>query len=273
MSIPPILLRDGNKIPAIGLGVWQARGAEVVKAVELSIRNGYRHIDTAELYGNEHEVGEGIRASGVPREEIFITTKVWITNLGYEKTIAAFEKSLRKLQTSYVDLYLIHGPQSPKLQPGTWKALEELQAQGKIKSVGVSNFNIHHLEKMRAFAEVMPVVNQVEVTPYLPRRELAKYCQDNGILVEAYSPLTQGRKLNDPRLLAIAHKYGKSAAQILIKWGLQQGMVSLPKSVKENRIVENSDVYDFEISEADMKLMESFEDGFVAGWDPTNLPW
>ncbi|KAJ3033677.1 hypothetical protein HDV00_005896 [Rhizophlyctis rosea] len=275
-QIPNIQLPSGAQIPAIGLGVWQASPKDTIRAVGLALQAGYRHIDTAALYRNEQQVGEAIRASGIPRNEIFVTTKVWNSDHGYERTLAAFDTSLKKLGLDYVDLYLIHAPvQGHRLD--TWRALEKIKQDGKAKAIGVSNYtqsfpiDIHHLEELKEHSKSLPDVNQFEVTPYLQRRELVNYCQQNGIVVEAYSPLTQAQKLDDPPLVQVAQKNNKSPAQILIKWGIQKGFVSLPKSVNENRIKENADVFGWEIPKEDMDVLDGLEEGFVAGWDP--LDW
>ncbi|KAJ3119600.1 hypothetical protein HK098_005306 [Nowakowskiella sp. JEL0407] len=265
-------LLSGESIPVIGLGVWQAYGKDVVDAVRSALQLGYRHIDTAQLYENEEEVGQGIRESGVPRSEIFVTTKVWMSHFGYDATIEAFNTSLKKLGTGYVDLYLIHSPHHPKLQKGTWKAMEYLHSQGLIRSIGVSNFNVSHLETLSKYITIPISVNQIEVTPYLQRREIVEYCHAKNIVVAAYSPLTQGCKFSDPILIQIGDKYGKSPAQVLIKWGLQKGLVSLPKSSNPTRIEQNMDMQ-WTIGEQDMATLDSLEEGFVAGWDPTDMKW
>ncbi|KAJ3055773.1 hypothetical protein HK097_009343 [Rhizophlyctis rosea] len=263
-AVPSLPLPSGGSIPIVGLGVWQANAKDTVKAVGWALQAGYRHIDTAALYRNEQQVGEAIRNSSIPRSEIFVTTKVWNSDQGYESTLKAFETSLRKLNMEYVDLYLIHSPVK-ETRRDTWRALEKLKHDGKVNFIGVSNYNIHHLEELKTYAEQLPDVNQFEVTPYHQRRELVQYCQQNGIIVEAYSPLTQGEKLRDPPLVKIAEKLGKSTAQILIKWGLQKGFVSLPKSVHETRIKENLDMSGWEIPEKEMGILDGFDEEFVAG--------
>lgn len=252
-------LNNGYKIPCIGFGTWQTPDGETaVMAVSEAIKAGYRHIDTAACYENEVGVGQGIRASGIEREKLFVTSKVWNTERGYEKTMAAFEKTLSDLRLDYLDLYLIHWPASSsqfenweELNLETWRAMTELYRAGKIKSIGVSNFLPHHLEALMR-TEVAPMVNQIEYHPGLMQTETVAYCKEHHILVEAWSPLGTGRMLNNETLKLIAGKYGKSAAQLCIRWCLQKGVLPLPKSVTPSRIVENTDVFDFEVTAEDM---------------------
>lgn len=252
-------LNNGYEIPCVGFGTWQTPdGDTAVMAVSEAIKTGYRHIDTAACYGNEVSVGQGIKKSGIEREKLFVTSKVWNTERGYEKTIAAFETTLTDLGLDYLDLYLIHWPASSsqydnweKINLETWKALTELYKAGKIKSIGVSNFMPHHLEALMK-TEVPPMVNQIEYHPGLNQEETVDYCKKHGILVEAWSPLGTGRMLNNETLKFIAGKYGKSVAQLCIRWCLQNGVLPLPKSVTPARIVENADVFDFDITAEDM---------------------
>jgi len=266
-----IKLNNGIDIPVLGLGTYLTKaGKETINAVRYALDIGYRHIDTAALYVNEKDVGLAVKQSGIAREEIFITTKVWNSDHGYNKTIKAFDESLRKLDSEYIDLYLIHWP-VPELRSETWKALEKIYGDGKAKAIGVSNYTIHHLEELLKSCEIVPAVNQVELSPYLQQPELMKYCKEKGIIVEAYSPLTRGKKFNDKRLINLAIKYSKSPAQILIHWALQYETVVLPKSAHQERINENADVFDFEISNEDMDYLKSFDEDFRIAWDPSGL--
>jgi diketogulonate reductase-like aldo/keto reductase len=268
-----LTLNDGHRIPQLGLGVWQIRAGKTCEAVVLAaLEAGYRHIDTAAVYGNEESVGAAIRMSGIPRDEIFVTTKLW--NSDHRNPERALDTSLRKLKFDYVDLYLIHYPVRERRQ--SWRAMQTLRGQGKACSIGVSNFSIAHLSELLAEGETAPAVNQVEFHPYLYQKELLSFCRDKGILIEAYSPLTHGERLNDPKLVAIARRYSsaatKSPAQILIRWGLQRQLVVIPKSSRRQRILENADVFDFEISPEDMQLLDSFNEDLRTCWDPSNAP-
>lgn len=247
-------LHNGVKMPWIGLGVFKVQdGEEVVSSIKAALEAGYRSIDTAAIYGNEEGVGQAIAEANVPREELFITTKVWNANHGYESTLQAFDDSMEKLGLDYLDLYLIHWPlPSQGKYVETWKALEKLYKDGRIRAIGVSNFKIHHLEEIIANSEVKPMVNQVEYHPRFNQRELHEYCKKNGIQLEAWSPLMQGGLLDDPVLVEIAEKYNKSTAQVIIRWDLQTEVVTIPKSTKPHRIAENADVFDFELSQEDM---------------------
>lgn len=269
-----VILNNGVNIPIIGLGVFQSPAGEVTKQAILdSLEAGYRHIDTARIYGNEVDVGKAVVESGLPREEIFITTKLWNADQGYESTLDACEISLGKMDLDYVDLYLMHWPvEGRRLE--SWTAMEELLAKGLCRSIGVSNFMTHHLEEILEKGHVAPAINQIEMSPYnyLQRKETLDLCHSTGIVIEAYSPLTKGEKLNDPRLVEIAEKYAKSTAQLLIRWALEKQFVVLPKSVNKDRIVENANVFDFTISEEDMATMDSFNENLATGWDPTHVP-
>ena len=249
-------LNNGVKIPCIGYGTWQTPSGEVARAsIKEAIRTGYRHIDAAAYYENEPDVGKGILESGIAREELFVTSKVWNTERGYDKTMAAFEKSSKDLALDYLDLYLIHWPASSnqyenweELNLSTWKALTELYKSGKIKAIGVSNFMPHHLAALMD-TEVPPMVDQVEFHPGMLQKETLDYCKKNGIQMEAWSPLGRGMMLTNPVLVEIAEKYKKSVAQLCIRWCLQHQVVPLPKSVTPARIVENVQVFDFEITD------------------------
>ncbi len=267
-----VKLNNGVKMPMIGLGTFQMRsGKETQQAVLTALKAGYRLIDTAQMYGNEEDVGIALKKSGIPREEVFITTKLWNSEHGYQKALDACEESLEKLGLPYVDLYLIHWPVQ-KLRNETWKAMVTLLEEGKCRAIGISNYMIRHLEDLLAHTDTVPAVNQVEFSPYLYLKDLLDFCRNHKIQLEAYSPLTKGHKLNDPKLAAIAKKYSKTTAQILIRWVLQKEVVVIPKSSHQERILENADVFDFEISPADMKLLDSFNQNMRTSWDPTTIP-
>jgi diketogulonate reductase-like aldo/keto reductase len=267
-----IRLNNGVEIPRIGLGVFRApEGGTTRDAVKAALKLGYRHIDTAKVYGNEHDVGRGIRESGIPRDQIWVTTKLWNSDQGYQSTLQACDESLQKLGLDYLDLYLVHWP-VPGARLESWRAMETLLAQGKCRTIGVSNFMVRHIEELLKHCKVVPAINQIELTPYnyLFRKPVVDICQANQIQMEAYSPLTKGLRLGDPKLVKIAEKYGKSTAQILIRWVVQQNTVVIPKSIKADRIQANAEIFDFEISTADMALLETFNENLVTGWDPTN---
>jgi len=265
-------LNNDVTIPIFGLGVWRTSpGSETLKAVLHALSVGYRHIDTAHFYKNESDVGEAIRQSGLIRTEIFVATKLWNDDHGYDRAIKALTKSLTDLRLDRIDLYLIHYPVS-KLRRESWQALETLYEEGKCRAIGVSNYTIRHLEELLGYAKIKPVVNQVEFHPWLYQKELLDFCRKHGIAVEAYSPLTKGQKMNDPKLAVIAKKNGRSPAQILIRWGLQHGLIEIPKSAKPTRIDENANVFDFELSNDDMHELDSFHSDFRVAWDPTKTP-
>lgn len=268
-------LHNGVKMPWFGLGVFKVEeGPELVNAVKTAIKHGYRSIDTAAIYENEEGVGQGIREglkeAGISRKDLFVTSKVWNDDLGYESTIAAFETSLKKLGLDYLDLYLIHWPVEGKYKDA-WRALETLYKEGRVKAIGVSNFQIHHLEDLMKDAEIKPMVNQVECHPRLTQKELKSFFQEQGIQLEAWSPLMQGQLLDNPDLLEIANKYNKSIAQVILRWDLQNGIVTIPKSTKEQRIVENASVFDFELTEDDMKRIDNLNENHRVGPDPDNF--
>lgn len=266
-----VTLSNGKQMPWLGLGVYKmSEGQEVIASIEAAIRNGYRSIDTASLYQNEEGVGQAIKASGISREELFITTKVWNSDQGYDSTLKAFDTSMSKLGLDYLDLYLIHWPVKGKYKE-TWKALEQLHKDGRVHSIGVSNFQIHHLEDLLADTEVRPVVNQVELHPLLSQLELREYCKSQGIQIEAWSPLAQGKLLDNEVLKAIGAKYGKSTAQVIIRWDLQHGIVTIPKSSNPERIVENANVFDFELTAEEMKQIDSLNQDQRVGPDPDNF--
>ena len=258
-------------MPWFGLGVFKVEnGNEATESVKAAIKNGYRSIDTAAIYKNEEGVGIGIKESGVAREELFITSKVWNEDQGYETTLAAFEKSLERLQLDYLDLYLIHWPGKDKYKD-TWRALEKLYKDGKIRAIGVSNFQVHHLEELLKDAEIKPMVNQVEFHPRLTQKELRDYCKKQGIQLEAWSPLMQGQLLDNEVLTQIAEKYNKSVAQVILRWDLQHEVVTIPKSIKEHRIIENADIFDFELSQEDMDKIDALNKDERVGPNPDEL--
>ncbi|MCH6264132.1 MULTISPECIES: aldo/keto reductase [Neobacillus] len=264
-------LHNGVEMPWFGLGVFKVQeGSEVIDSVKAAIKNGYRSIDTAAVYQNEEGVGQGIRESGVSREELFITSKVWNSDQGYESALQAYETSLNKLGLDYLDLYLIHWPGKNKFKD-TWKALEKLYKDGRVRAIGVSNFKVHHLEELLKDAEIKPMVNQVEYHPHLTQKDLLAFCQKEGIQLEAWSPLKQGKLLNDPNLSDIARKYGKSVAQVILRWDLQSKVVTIPKSIKEQRIIENADIFDFDLSTEDMARIDSLNKDERVGPDPDNF--
>ncbi|WP_309241916.1 aldo/keto reductase [Brevibacillus daliensis] len=263
------VLHNGVKMPWVGLGVWKTEdGEQVIQAVVSAIQHGYRSIDTAKIYRNEDGVGEAIKKCGVPREELFITTKVWNKDQGYESTLAAFDKSMNKLGLEYLDLYLIHwpGPDSERMAD-TWRALEKLYADGRVRAIGVCNFHITHLQELFKTAKVKPMVNQVELHPLISQKEMISFCKENNIQVEAWSPLMQGN-LDQPVLQQLAEQYGKSPAQIVLRWHLQNGVVIIPKSVKEHRIKENADLFDFSLTDEDMERINDMSANQRFGPDP-----
>lgn len=268
-------LHNGVKMPWFGLGVFKvSEGAEVIDAVRTAIINGYRSIDTAAAYGNEEGVGQGIREglaeAGITREELFITSKVWNSDLGYESTLAAYETSLKNLGLDYLDLYLIHWPVEGKYKEA-WRALETLYKKDRVKAIGVSNFHIHHLEELLKDAEITPMVDQVEYHPFLTQAELHKFCKAHDIQLEAWSPLMQGKLLDHPVLVEIAAKTEKTVAQVILRWDLQNGVVTIPKSIKEARIIQNSQVFDFELTDEDMERISALNENKRVGPDPDNF--
>jgi diketogulonate reductase-like aldo/keto reductase len=264
-------LGNGVKIPRLGLGVWRAApGGETRRAVAAALAEGYRHIDTAAVYGNEEDVGAAVRESGIPRDQIFVTTKLWNDDQG-SGAARAFEATLKRLGLEYVDLYLIHWP-VPKLRLGSWRLLEQLQAEGRCRAIGVSNFTERHLDELLDQAQKVPAVNQVEMSPFLAQQSLRAYCAKKGIVIEAYSPLTKGRRFDHPGLQEVARRVKRTPAQVLIRWALQQDVVVLPKSVRLERIRENAAVYDFALAAADLAALDQLDEGFRTAWDPSEMP-
>jgi methylglyoxal/glyoxal reductase len=259
-----IRLNNGVEIPQLGLGVYQSPPGKITqRVVRYALKIGYRHIDTAYIYGNESDVGKALRESGVQREEVFITTKLWNTNqVGYDSALQACKESLHRLGLTYVDLYLIHWPiQGISNSIEIWRAMVHLLREGKARAIGVSNYTIGDLKEILQDSDVVPAVNQVEFHPFLYQNDLLSFCEKNSIQLEAYSPLTRGKRLNNPTVLAVAKKYGnKTPAEVLIRWSLQHNLVVIPKSVHEDRILENSQVFDFELGAEDMKLLDSLNE-------------
>ena len=261
-------LRTGAKIPQIGLGVWQSpRGEATRAAVKAALGLGYRHIDTARIYGNEHEVGEGMKASDLPREEVFVTTKLWNDDQGYDSALRAFDASLARLGLDYVDLYLIHWPVAGKRRD-SWRALERIHEGGRARAIGVSNYLVPHLEELLGHAKVPPAVNQIEVHPFLQHKETRAFCVKHDIVVEAYSPLTHGERIDDVTITEVGRRVKRTNAQVLLRWGIQHGMVVLPKSVKEERIEENAKVFDFVLDADAMGRIDGLDEGRATAWDP-----
>jgi diketogulonate reductase-like aldo/keto reductase len=266
-----LTLNNGVKMPRLGLGVWKCSGAEAEKAVSWALEAGYRHIDTARIYGNEAEVGRAVRSSGIAREEIFITTKLWTDDHGYESALVSFDRSLSKLGLDYVDLYLSHFPVSGK-RLETWRAMEEIVQGGRCRAVGVSNYTAGHLEEVVSGADLVPAVNQVEFHPFLYQQDLLAFCRGHKIQLEAYSPLTHGQRLDHPTVREMAARHDRTPAQILIRWALQHDLVVIPKSSRKERIFENASVFDFSLSATDMGALDALDEGLRTCWDPTGTP-
>ncbi|EMJ91927.1 aldo/keto reductase [Leptospira alstonii] len=266
-----VTLNNGILMPILGLGVWKTKsGKECKEAVLDALEAGYRHIDTAKIYSNEEDVGKAIRESGIPRKEIFITTKLWNADQGSDKTRKALETSLEKLGIDQVDLYLVHFPVT-SIRTDSWKELEKAYHDKLCRSIGVSNYTISHLTELLKNSQITPAVNQVEFHPFLNQIDLLEYCKKHKIQLEAYSPLAHGQKVDDPKIVNIAEKYEKTPAQILIRWAIEQKIVVIPKSTKKERIVENSKVFDFEITKEDMKTLNSLDENFRTCWDPSEV--
>jgi diketogulonate reductase-like aldo/keto reductase len=265
-----VILNNGVKMPILGLGTYNADNKnELENAINEALRIGYRHIDTASFYGNEEAVGLAIKEGGVPREKIFLVSKVWNSDQGYENTLKSFKTSIKKLKTDYLDSYLIHWPQS--LNKETWKALEKLYKEGYVRAIGVSNFTSNHLKDLMESAEIMPSINQLEFHPKLVQTELMEFCKKHNIQLEAWSPLMRGLVFDIPFFQQLSQKYKRTISQIVLRWDLQMGVVTIPKSTKLTRIKENAEIFDFEISKEDMKKIEGLNNGFRVGTDPNKV--
>lgn len=265
-------LRSGTRIPQVGLGVWQAAAGESTReAVTAALRFGYRHVDTARVYRNEADVGAAIRDSGIPRADIFVTTKLWNDDHGYDSTLRAYDKSLERLGLDYVDLYLIHWPVAGK-RLDTWRAFEHLFEQKRVRAIGVSNYLVRHLEELLPRATQIPAVNQIELSPFLQRRETCALCVKHDIVLEAYSPLTRGKRLGHPVIRAVATEVGRTPAQVMLRWGIQHGFVVLPKSVRTERITENGSIFDFTLDAQKLQRLDALDENLATGWDPAEQP-
>ncbi|WP_420401487.1 aldo/keto reductase [Flagellimonas sp.] len=264
-------LHNGVQMPYFGLGVYLAKdGEEVSNAVKVALKHGYRHVDTASIYNNEVGVGLGIKESNVDRKDVFVVSKVWNADQGYDSTLRAFDASLERLGLDYLDLYLIHWPKGERSKE-TWKAMERIYREKRVRAIGVSNFMQHHLEDVLTDAEIVPMVNQMEFHPYLVQQDLVNFCKGKGIQYEAWSPMMQGNIFDLPILKQMAGKYGKTVAQIVLRWDLQKGVVTIPKSSKPERIVSNADLFDFELSAEDVHVLDNLDRGQRFGPDPNNF--
>jgi diketogulonate reductase-like aldo/keto reductase len=266
-----VVFNNGIEIPGLGLGVFQIPNEETAEVVKTGIINGYRLIDTAQIYGNEKGTGEGIKEglkiTGLNREDLFVTSKVWNAHISKEEALNSFEESLKKLQLDYLDLFLIHWPGKDSFKE-SWLALEELYEAGKIRAIGVSNFEIHHLEELLSYAKVIPVLNQIELHPKLSQKEIRDFCKQHDIKIQAWSPLMQGQLLDHPVIKEIAKKHKKSTAQIILRWDIEQEILLVVKSVHENRMLSNSDVFDFKLDNEDMERLNSLNQSLRSGPHP-----
>ncbi|GAA1775338.1 aldo/keto reductase [Streptomonospora arabica] len=271
-TVPDVTLNNGVRIPQLGFGVWQVDGGEVADVVSTALETGYRSIDTAAAYGNEEGVGEALRRSGLPRDELFVTTKLWNSDQGYDSTLRAFDASLERLGLEFLDLYLIHWPMPARdTFVSSWKAMERLYAEGRVRAIGVSNFHADHLRRILDEGGIVPTVNQVELHPRLTQQELRRFDKEHDIATEAWSPLGQGQVLQDPTIAKVAEAYGKTPAQVILRWHLQMGNVAIPKSVTPERIRANFGVFDFELSSGDVDTISGLDDGGRIGPDPDTM--
>lgn len=268
-----VTLEGGVQMPRLGLGTWRATGETLVRAVREALRVGYRHFDTASMYGNEIELGRALADSGLPREEVFVTSKVWNTDQGYDSTLRACEASLERLGMDHLDLYLIHWP-VPDRRLDTWRALERLREEGLARAVGVSNYLTDHLEELLAQADRPPAANQIELHPFnfRAREEVVELCRREGVVVEAYSPLARGRRFDDPVLAGIAEAHGRTPAQVMVRWGLQRDFAVIPKSSQQGHLRENAEVFDFSLDEEEIAALDARDERLAVSWDPTGTP-
>jgi diketogulonate reductase-like aldo/keto reductase len=267
-----VRLRTGALMPRVGLGVFRVGRGEVTRAtVRNALALGYRHVDTAAVYGNEADVAAGLAESGLPRSDVFVTTKLWNDDQGHDAALRAFDLALSRMKLEYVDLFLLHWPVAGK-RLDSWRALEKIHGEGRARAIGVSNFMVHHLQELIDGARVLPAVNQVEASPFLQQREVRALCHEHGIVVEAYSPLTKGVRLQHPAVLRVATEVGRSSAQVLLRWALQRDFVVLPKSTRPERLAENLALFDFTLSPGHLAALDALEEGLVTGWDPRRQP-
>nr|WP_299418417.1 aldo/keto reductase [uncultured Emticicia sp.] len=264
------ILNNGHQMPLLGLGVYDMYNREAEQAVLWALETGYRLIDTAEMYKNETEIGNAVRESGIKRTDLFVTTKVNNSDQGFDKTLRAFDESLKKLNIDYIDLYLVHWP-IKTTRKDTWLALEKLYTEGRVKAIGVANYLVPFLTELESYASIVPAVNQVEFSPYLYLKDLEEVCKQKKIQLQAYTPLVRGMRMNDPKLQSLAQKYDKTPAQIILRWALQHGVSSIPKSANLQRIKENFDVFEFEISQTDMDYIDTFNENLRVVEDPMDL--
>ena len=267
-----VSLSDGNSMPLLGLGTWAAQpGGETRDAVAFALETGYRHIDTAKMYGNEQDVGEAVRQSSIPRQEIFVTTKLWDSDQGYQTAHDAFDRSMDQLGLEYIDLYLIHWPVE-KLRNDSWRALNNIKESGRTRSIGVSNFSHKHLQELYSYSDIRPVVNQIELSPFLQQPLIASFCRSENIQLTGYCPLAKGRRFDEPVLADIAEQHGKSPAQVMIRWALQNRQAVIPKSSNPKRIVQNADIFDFQIGVDEMVRLDGLDDDSRYCPDPLSMP-
>ena len=262
-----ITLNNGVKMPGFGLGVYKMEDKDTADAVKTAINNGYRLIDTASYYKNEEGVGAGIKASGIARNEIFVTSKVWNDQQGYDSTLKAFDESVHKLGLDYLDLYLVHWPVSGKYKE-TWRAMEKLYEDGKVRAIGVCNFQTYHLEDLLKDSKIKPVINQVEYHPHLTQEKVKAFCEKENIQLEAWAPLKRGGVFSEPVIVEMAKKYGKSPAQIVLRWDIENKVVTIPKTVKESRMIENADIFDFSLTEEEVSKINALNKDERVGPNP-----